>query len=76
MAQQLAHLHYLDQSVVASHLAQYAPDLTGYNSSGGVSIDGRVLKEFARLTPDAVWSRSALHWRAREPHDQPGRMQY
>ena len=75
MVEQLKELHYLDQSYVVSHLLVEAEDLLYLNNDGSWAVGKPVLAEFRKLTPDAVWSRSALHWRFREAYDQPGRMQ-
>lgn len=42
------------------------------NENGNPAIDRRVLEEFRRLTPDAVWDRSERCWRHREPYDEVG----
>jgi len=75
MVEQLKDLEWLDQDYVASHLEEYASDLTYTNDNGNIGIDKRVLKEFNDLTPDVVWSRGSRQWRYREDHDEPGKRQ-
>lgn len=43
------------------------------NASGGLSIDKRVLKEFWKLTTDAVVWERAGYWRRRKAGDPAGR---
>jgi hypothetical protein len=45
------------------------------NENGNPAIARSVLKEFRKLTPDAVWERGDRYWRRRQGYDQPGRQQ-
>ncbi|WP_339824319.1 hypothetical protein [uncultured Parasphingorhabdus sp.] len=75
----LAHLQkrkFIDQETAAWHFLKHAKELSYMNDNGNPAIDKRVLTEFRKLMPDnVVWSRSSRHWRFREKHDKPGRMQ-
>ena len=66
----------LYQDAAAVELAEYNDEqLAYYDDYGSLSIGKRVLAEFKKMTPDFVYSRREKYWRAREPEDEPGRMQ-
>ncbi|MGX5842799.1 DUF6953 family protein [Mesorhizobium sp. ArgA1] len=50
-------------------------DCVYWNANGNMAIRPEVLKEFNRLTPNAVWLRASRYWRPRQEGDQPGRSQ-
>lgn len=41
------------------------------NENGSPAIDKKVLAEFRKLTPDAIWERSDKFWRKRDRGDDP-----
>jgi len=46
------------------------------NDNGNPAIDRTVLKEFRKITPNAVWVRGERYWRLRDNSDDTGsRMQ-
>jgi hypothetical protein len=76
MAAELERRKFLDQeSVVQQIMKKFGPKFTGLNANGNPSINKDVLSAFNKMTPDAVWSRGERSWRARQPHDKPGRQQ-
>tara|TARA_R110000787_G_scaffold140335_1_gene253890 strand:- start:701 stop:958 length:258 start_codon:yes stop_codon:yes gene_type:complete len=67
---------FLYQEEAATHLLHLHDDeLAYYDGNGNVCVGKGVLKEFNKLTPDAVYERAAKFWRDRLPSDQPGRQQ-
>lgn len=65
---------YLDHAEAIDHLEAAAPALIDYNDAGNPVIHKKVLAAMRKRRPDdVVWSRSELHWRLREPDDEPGR---
>jgi hypothetical protein len=56
---------------------EFGPQFTYENASGGTGINRKVLREFRKLTENtAVWDRADKSWRVREPHHEPGRLQW
>lgn len=74
MAAQLGTLY---QDTVAWEIrAKFGDDFVYDNANGNPAIRKDVLDAFNKATGnDVIWSRSGRFWRAREPHDLPGRMQ-
>lgn len=77
MKEQLAQQTYLYQDVIVYDIeAKFGADFVYTNENGNLAIGRNVLKEFRKITPDAVWERGERCWRTREKYDQPGsRMQ-
>jgi hypothetical protein len=67
---------FLYQEEAASHLLHLSDeDLAYYDKSGNVCVGKKVLADFNKLTPDAVYERVGKFWRLRLETDQPGRQQ-
>ena len=77
MKDQLYQQRYLYQEVIVYDIeAKFGSDFVYTNENGNLAIDPKVLKEFRKITPNAVWERGERCWRTREKYDQPGsRMQ-
>lgn len=77
MIEELARAKFLHQSVAVDVIAaRFGDDFIYINSNGNRSIDRRVLAQFKSLTGDnVIWERGERCWRAREAHDEPGRLQ-
>jgi hypothetical protein len=67
----------LYQETIVREIAQkFGPEFVYRNKNGNPAIDKGVLKEFRRLSPNAIWERGSRSWRCRKPFDQAGsRMQ-
>lgn len=48
---------------------KFGGDCVYDNERGNLAIDKKVLKEFKKLTPDAVWDRRERMWQKRESGD-------
>lgn len=67
---------FLYQELAASHLFHLNdPKLAYFDKASNLCVGKRVLAEFNRLTPNAVYERSGKFWRFRLDTDQPGRQQ-
>lgn len=67
---------FIYQEEAAAHLLHlHDRKLAHYDGHGNVCLGKDVLNSFNKLTPDAVYERSAKFWRYRLPSDQPGRQQ-
>lgn len=77
MLSELERRKFLEQDAVAYHLYKQNKALTYQNDNGNLAIAKDVLAAFRKLTDDKdiVWSRGERHWRHRQKHDKPGRMQ-
>ena len=76
MLEQYEAKRFLYQEEAASHLLHlHDEDVAYYDDSGNVCVGKEVLKQFNKLTPDAVYERAGKFWRDRLPTDQPGRQQ-
>jgi hypothetical protein len=76
MLRQFDAKRFLYQEEAASHLLHlHDRQLAYYDGSGNVCVGKKVLTAFNKLTPDAVYERTAKFWRDRLPSDQPGRQQ-
>ena len=54
----------------------FGDDFVYTNENGNLAIDRRVLREFRKLTEDAVvWERKDRFWRLRDSYDEPGKRQ-
>jgi uncharacterized protein DUF6953 len=75
MLEQLEAKHFLYQDA-ATHLLHLQDEkLSYYDSRGSLCIGRKILEEFNKLAPEAVYERTAKFWRDRLPSDQPGRQQ-
>lgn len=65
----------LFQSDVADRIEKkVSKSLVRENDNGTRSIDGKVLREFKKLTKDiAIWENAQKCWRKREITDEPGK---
>ncbi len=76
MLEQYVAKRFLYQEEAASHLLHLQnEELAYFDGNGNVCVAKKVLTEFNKLTPDAVYERAAKFWRDRLPTDQPGRQQ-
>lgn len=76
MLEQFEAKRFLYQEEAATHLLHlHDEQLAYYDGNGNVCVGKKVLAEFNRLTPDAVYERTDKFWRDRLPSDQPGRQQ-
>ena len=77
MAQQLKKRKELYQEEVVYEIEyQFGSEFVYINENGNLAIDREVLKEFRKLTPNAVWERGNRLWRIRQNYDDPNsRMQ-
>lgn len=77
MASELQRRRILDQDTAVYHLHKQNKALTYQNNNGNLAIAKDVLVAFRKLIDDkdVVWSRGERHWRYRQKHDKPGRMQ-
>lgn len=76
MADQLRKQRYIYQEdIVWKIKAKFGGQFVYENENGNYAIDRGVLKEFRKLTPDAVWERGSRMWRQRESYDEPGKRQ-
>jgi hypothetical protein len=76
MLQQYEAKRFLYQEEAASHLLHlHDESLAHYDANGNVCVGKKVLAAFNKLTPDAVYERTAKFWRDRLSTDQPGRQQ-
>jgi hypothetical protein len=77
MLEQIESDYFLYQEAAVGQIAEeFGEQFTYVNENGNLAIDKNVLKEFRRITGDAViWERSERMWRKREQNDSPGRMQ-
>jgi len=67
---------FLYQEEAASHLLHlHDEQLAYYDANGNVCVGKKVLSEFNKLTPDAVYERAEKFWRVRLTTDEPGRQQ-
>ncbi len=48
----------------------FGSDFVYVNINGNFAIDRKVLTEFKKITPNAVWERGEYRWRKREEFDQ------
>jgi hypothetical protein len=71
--QQRGELYQVD--VISAIEARFGNEFMYDNASGNLAIAPSVLKEFRKLTPDAVWERGDKYWRRRQEWDEPGRQQ-
>lgn len=58
------------EDVVYQIERRFGSEFTYTNENGNQAISRRVLTEFRKLTPDAVWERGSRMWRQREPYDE------
>lgn len=66
----------LYEDYIVSEIEQRFGDFFLHDTGcGGQLIRKQVLEQFARLTPNAVWSVGEKCWRVRQPGDKPGRKQ-
>ena len=77
MAQQLEKGTELYQEDVVYEIERkFGSEFVYINENGNPAIDRKVLKEFRKLTPNAVWERGIRLWRKRESYDdRSSRMQ-
>ncbi|TDR89107.1 DUF6953 family protein [Enterovirga rhinocerotis] len=76
MLEQFEAKRFLYQEEAATHLLHlHDEELAYYDASGNVCVGKAVLREFNKLTPDAVYERAEKFWRDRLPSDEPGRQQ-
>lgn len=77
MRDELGRVRYLAQDIVGWEIAdRFGERFTYSNANGNIAIDKVVLKEFERLTGEAVvWEFSTRLWRFREDYDLAGRRQ-
>ena len=76
MLGELRRAKFLDQETAVYKLVRLEKGLTYYNAAGNLAIDSKVMAAFKSLLPDdIVWSLGQRHWRFRQKHDKPGRMQ-
>lgn len=67
---------FLYQEEAATHLMQFNDIALAYfDQQSNLCIGKKVLSEFNKLTPDAVYERRDKFWRTRLATDQPGRQQ-
>lgn len=67
LAQAFAGSDYLEQRVAVDLIErEFGRAFLRENDAGNDAIDPKVLREFRKLTPDAVWIRSEFAWRKRE----------
>jgi len=70
MAQQLEKRKELYQEDVVYEIERtFGSEFVYINENGNPAIDRKVLKEFRKLTPNAVWERGNRSWRKRESYD-------
>ena len=55
---------------------RFGEEFVYYNENGNPAINRKVLAEFRKITPDAVWSKQGRYWRRREDYDEEGRSSY
>ncbi len=73
MAAQLREKKELYQEDVAYEIERrFGSEFVYENENGNTAIDKRVLAEFRRLTPNAVWARGSRLWRHRAKFDESG----
>lgn len=73
MARRLAAEGILDQEDAAGSIERkFGEQFLYTNDNGNPAIDPKVLAEFRKLTPNAVWERTSKSWRNRETFDTPG----
>ena len=76
MVEQYEATLFLYQEAAASHFMHLHDQMLAYYDDRGNACVGKgVLAEFNKLTPFAVYERTAKFWRDRLPTDQPGRQQ-
>ncbi len=77
MAKQLENRKELYQEDVVYEIeSMFGSEFVYINENGNPAIGRDVLKEFRKLTPNAVWERGNRLWRIRESYDnQNSRMQ-
>lgn len=76
MLEQFELKRFLYQEEAASHfLFMGEGSLVSFDASSSLCIDKKVLAEFKKLTPFAVYERGEKFWRDRLPSDLPGRQQ-
>ena len=64
----------LSQSDVVWDIEQkFGEEFVYDNENGNRAIHKKVLAEFKKLTPNAVWERANRCWRLRQRSDDPGR---
>jgi hypothetical protein len=67
---------FLYQEEAATHLLHlHNEDLAYFDKDGNLCVGKKVLEEFNKLTPYAVYERVGKFWRDRLPSDQSGRQQ-
>jgi len=62
----------VQEDIVFDIERQFGKEFVYENENGNSAIDKKVLAEFRKLTPDAVWERGTRSWRPREKFDTPG----
>lgn len=76
MLEEFNKIGFLYQEGAASHLFMLDDKKLAYfDENSNLCIGKGVLAHFNKLTPDAVYERSAKFWRHRLETDQPGRQQ-
>ena len=76
MLEQFVIKRFLYQNEAVTHLLHlHDENLAYFDDNSNVCVGKKVLAAFNRLTPDAVYERTAKFWRDRLPSDQPGRQQ-
>lgn len=67
---------FLYQEAASTHLMEFNDEKLAYfDANSNLCIGKKVLIEFNKLTPEAVYERSGKFWRLRLETDQPGRQQ-
>ena len=68
LAREFAGSGYMEQRVAVDIIErEFGRAFLRENDAGNDAIDPKVLREFRKATPNAVWIRSEFAWRKREP---------